>query len=214
MIHTLANGFYRFCEWVMRLAYLNLLWIGFTLAGAVIFGLAPATAAMFAVTRQWALGKTDIPVFQTFYQAFKKKWAKASVLGLILGLVGLLLIVDFQIAAVYFHDQPVILSLFISLFIIYAIILLYAFPIDVHYDLKRIAVLKYSFIIGFSRPLTSFFMLISAFGMILLALFHVTFLLFFSGSALSFILTKLSFQAFRAIDGRRTDKQAAVTRLK
>ncbi|PAK40461.1 hypothetical protein CHH87_11380, partial [Bacillus licheniformis] len=43
---------------------------------------------------------------------------------------------------------------------------------------------------------------------------HVTFLLFFSGSALSFILTKLSFQAFRAIDGRRTDKQAAAPRLK
>ena len=71
MIHTLANGFYRFCEWVMRLAYLNLLWIGFTLAGAVIFGLAPATAAMFAVTRQWTLGKTDVPVFQTFFGRLK-----------------------------------------------------------------------------------------------------------------------------------------------
>ncbi|MFG5456501.1 YesL family protein, partial [Enterococcus faecalis] len=89
----------------------------FTLAGAVIFGLAPATAAMFALTRQWTLGKTDVPVFQTFFRAFKKKWAKSSVLGLILGLVGLLLFVDFQIAAVYFHDQPVFLSLFISLFI-------------------------------------------------------------------------------------------------
>lgn len=101
-------------------------------------------------------GKDGYPGVSDVFQAFKKKWAKASVLGLILGLVGLLLIVDFQIAAVYFHDQPVILSLFISLFIIYAIILLYAFPIDVHYDLKRSAVLKYSFIIGFSRPLTSF----------------------------------------------------------
>lgn len=82
MIHALSNGFYRFCEWVMRLAYLNLLWIGFSLAGAVVFGLAPATAAMFAVTRQWVMGNTDIPVFQTFFQTFKKEWAKSSVLGL------------------------------------------------------------------------------------------------------------------------------------
>ena len=99
---------------------------------------------------QWTLGKTDVPVFQTFFGAFKKKWAKSSVLGLILGLVGLLLFILHCAAAA--ADQS------FSLFIIYAIILLYAFPIDVHYDLKRIAVLKYSFIIGFSCPLTSFFM--------------------------------------------------------
>ncbi|MBJ4025770.1 DUF624 domain-containing protein [Salmonella enterica subsp. enterica serovar Derby] len=72
MIHTLANGFYRFCEWLMRLAYLNLLWIGFTLAGAVIFGLAPATAAMFAVTRQWTLGKTVSRCFRRFFGRLKR----------------------------------------------------------------------------------------------------------------------------------------------
>ncbi|MED2943404.1 YesL family protein [Bacillus swezeyi] len=214
MIHALSNGFYRFCEWVMRLAYLNLLWIGFSLAGAVVFGLAPATAAMFAVTRQWVMGNTDIPVFQTFFQTFKKEWAKSSVLGLILSSIALLLYVDFNIAAVYFHDQPAVFSIFISLFIIYAIILLYTFPIDVHFEMKRTEVLKYSFMIGFSRPLITFLMIFSALGMALLTLFHVTFLLFFSGSALSLILTKLAFRAFRSIDGRHKDKQAAFTRMK
>ncbi|MFN2745860.1 MULTISPECIES: YesL family protein [Bacillus] len=214
MIHTLTNGFNRFCEWVMRLAYLNLLWIGFSLAGAVIFGLAPATAAMFSVTRQWVKGETDIPVFQTFFQAFKKEWAGSSILGFILAAIALVLYVDFQIVSIYFQGQPAVLSLFISLFIIYAIIFLYTFPIYVHYQMKRIDVLKYSFMIGFSRPLITLLMILSAFGMVLAALFHVTFLLFFSGSGLSLLLTKLASSAFFAIDGRGNDKQTAVPRVK
>ncbi|MCY8025234.1 YesL family protein [Bacillus sonorensis] len=214
MIHVLSNGFYRFCDWVMRLALLNLLWIGFSAAGLVIFGLAPATCAMFAVTRQWAMGKTDIPVFQTFFSEFKKQWGRSVILGLVLSLIALLLYVDFSIAAVYFRDQPAVLSLFINLFMIYAIILLYVFPIDAHYDVKQIEVLKYSFIIGFSRPLTSLLMMISAFGFVLLALFHVAFLLFFSGSALSLVLNKLAIRAFRAVDSRHEKKQASFMRLK
>lgn len=202
MIHVLSNGFYRYSEWVMRLALLNMLWIGFSAAGLLVFGLAPATCAMFAVTRKWAIGNTDIPVFQTFYTEFKKGWGRSVILGLILSLTALLLYVDFRIAAVYFRDQPAVISLFISLFIIYAIILSYIFPIYVHYEMNQIEALKYSFMIGFARPLVSFLMIVSAIGFVLLSLFHVTFLLFFSGSALSLVLTKLAFRAFRALDVR------------
>ena len=66
MIHSVTNGLNRFCTWVMRLAYLNVLWILFSLAGLVVFGLMPATAAMFTVAREWAKGNTDAPVFSVF----------------------------------------------------------------------------------------------------------------------------------------------------
>lgn len=72
MIHSVANGLNHFCTWVMRLAYLNVLWILFSLAGLVVFGLMPATAAMFTVAREWAKGNTDAPVFSVFFGRLKR----------------------------------------------------------------------------------------------------------------------------------------------
>ncbi|MCI4139356.1 DUF624 domain-containing protein, partial [Bacillus vallismortis] len=87
------------CTCVMRLAYLNVLWLLFSLAGLVVFGFMPATAAMFSVTREWAKGNTDAPVFSFFFQAFKKEWRAAQILGLILETAGLFLFADMRIAA-------------------------------------------------------------------------------------------------------------------
>ena len=48
-----GEKFYAITEYVMQLAYINLLWILFTLLGFGIFGLFPSTAALFAVTNEW-----------------------------------------------------------------------------------------------------------------------------------------------------------------
>lgn len=75
MVHSLTNGLHGFCVWVMRLAYLNLLWLLFTLAGLGVAGLMPATAAMFTVTREWVKGNPDASVFSVFLRAYKEKAA-------------------------------------------------------------------------------------------------------------------------------------------
>ncbi len=62
------DGYYRFAVWVTKFAYLNLLWIAFSLLGLGLFGLFPATAAMFAVVRKWINGEKDIPVFHVFLE--------------------------------------------------------------------------------------------------------------------------------------------------
>ncbi len=49
---SMIGGLYRICEWVMRLAYVNLLWIGIFWLGLVVFGFFPSSAAMFAVVRK------------------------------------------------------------------------------------------------------------------------------------------------------------------
>jgi uncharacterized membrane protein YesL len=67
MIHIVTNGVYRFCEWVTRLAYLNLLWIMFSLAGLVVFGVMPSTIAMYTVTRRWLTEDVDIPIFKYIF---------------------------------------------------------------------------------------------------------------------------------------------------
>ena len=57
-----------FCEWVLKFFYANLLWFVFTMLGLGVFGFMPATTALFSVTRKWIMGKTDIPIFKTFWQ--------------------------------------------------------------------------------------------------------------------------------------------------
>src|SRR5699024_1115589 len=93
----IANGFYKVAEKITRFAYVNILWIAFTMAGLGILGFFPATAAMFAVIRKWGQGYDDIKVFPTFLETYKKEFKKANIVGYILFLIGYLLTIEFQI---------------------------------------------------------------------------------------------------------------------
>ncbi len=78
-MENLAMGYYRICTWIMRMAYVNLLWVAFSLLGLGIFGFFPATAAMFVVIRKWLSSEQDIPVFKTFWNAFKTEFIKINI---------------------------------------------------------------------------------------------------------------------------------------
>src|SRR5690625_6342583 len=58
------GGFYTLANWIMRLAYVNILWIAFSLVGIIILGFFPATIGMFTVIRKWIQGDGDIPIFK------------------------------------------------------------------------------------------------------------------------------------------------------
>ena len=67
-----TSGFiYNVLEWITRFAYLNLLWILFSLAGGVIFGFFPATIAMFAIAREWLKGNRNTN-FNTFWKHYRE----------------------------------------------------------------------------------------------------------------------------------------------
>ena len=95
MMNLFSGALYRIMVWITRLAYLHLLWILFTLAGAVIFGLFPSTTAMFAIVRDWLNGKTDRNLFSIFWIYFKAEFWKSNRLGLVV--IGLLLLISLDI---------------------------------------------------------------------------------------------------------------------
>ncbi|GAA0362237.1 YesL family protein [Alkalibacterium iburiense] len=73
---------YTFCEWVMFLSLLNFLWLLFTLAGVVLLGWAPATAASYAVLNKVYEEKTiKIAAFKTFWTEYKTYFLSANYLG-------------------------------------------------------------------------------------------------------------------------------------
>lgn len=194
----MVNGFYRLSEWIMRFAYVNLLWVAFTLVGLVFFGFMPATTAMFAVVRKWVMGDKDIKIFTVFWKTYRKDFVKANVLGYLLFIIGYLLTIEFQILRAQSSVTYLIASYgVVALFILLFIIVMYFFPIFVHFNLKPLQYLKWPFVIGIIHPILTIFLFVAV-GL----LYYVTFktipalLFFFGGSVTAFILMWGSYKTF------------------
>jgi len=187
----LTMVFYRFSEWVTRFAYVNLLWVVFTLLGLVIFGITPATAGMFAVIRKWLTGEHDVPVFKTFWEVYRKDFLKLNALGLILAFIGYFIYIEFSILRTQTHIAYYIASFgVIAQMILYFVVLIYFFPIFVHFNLKFFDYLKWPFLIGFIHPIMTIFLAIVT--NVLLYILYVTIpaiIFFFGGSIVAYILT-------------------------
>lgn len=186
-----VKGYYLFSVWAMRLAYVNVLWVVFTIAGLGFIGLMPATAGMFAVVRKWVSGEDEIKIFPTFWNSYRKEFLKSNILGYILLIISYILYIEFQIlraqdSMVYFIASYGV----IALFLIMLIILLYIFPIFVHFNLSAIQNIKWAFIIGIIHPiLTITFVIGIGFAYYITFINIPALLFFFGGSATAFILT-------------------------
>lgn len=200
MVHSLTNGVYRFCEWVMRLAYLNILWGLFTILGLGLFGWMPASIAMFTVTKKWVNGETDTSIFPVFWNSYKENWGKGNILGILCTSIFVLFYIDFRIITNLDQTLPIIL--FLGLFLYFMTTFFYLLPIFTYYDLRLFEYIKYAFFIGFLRPLHTLGIFLAVFCITLIALLHITLLLFFSVSSLAFVITWIARKAFVSIDNR------------
>lgn len=190
-MNGLVNGFYRVAEWVTRLVYVNLLWIGFTIVGLGVLGLIPATTAMFAVVRKWVSGDDDIPVFQTFWGVYRDEFWKVNGLGLILVAIGYLIYVEYSIlrtqeSVVYYVASFGVLAQFIM----YGIVVMYFFPIYVHFSLKSFSYFKWPFFLGIGHPILTIFLAVVTNAVLYFALKTLPALVVFvGGSTMAFFLT-------------------------
>lgn len=195
------GGFYKLLEWISRLAFLNILWLSFSLTGLMIFGFFPATVAMFAVVRKWMQGKDDISMFKTFWTAYKQEFLKSNLLGLIIFAFGLILYIDFQFIH---HSANSLMSILYIPFLIISFILVcmlfYIIPIFVHYDMKISQVIKNSFFVMIMNPLSTFYMLIGSFGICFALSFAPPICILYSGNLIALFIMKPATNAFEKID--------------
>jgi uncharacterized membrane protein YesL len=191
----------KLLEWISRLAFLNLLWISFSLLGLIIFGFFPATVAMFAVARKWMLGNEEMSIFKTFWTAYKREFLKSNILGVIIVTIGLILYIDFQFVQ---HAANSFASfLYVPFFIITLIfisMLFYIIPIFVHYDMKLSQVMKNSFFVMIMNPLSTFYMLIGSFGILFVLSYAPPICLLYSGNLLALFIMKPATNAFDKIN--------------
>lgn len=193
---------YGACEAIMKIAWLNTLWVLFTLGGGVVFGWAPSTAAMFTVVRKRLLGRTDAPVFKTFYQTYKKEFFKTNGLGLILLAAGTILLVNYQ----FFRVREDLFSIIISYAtlmagLMYVVVFVYIFPLYVHVQLPFARYFSQAALIGLVRPLTTAGMA-AAGGFVVYVLLTVPGLIPFYGVSLfALVLMFIAHRCFLRLEG-------------
>jgi uncharacterized membrane protein YesL len=191
----------KLLEWISRLAFLNLLWISFSLLGLVIFGFFPATVAMFAVARKWMLGNDEMSIFKTFWTAYKQEFWKSNLLGLMISIVGIILFIDFRF--VQLAETSFASILYVPFFIvtfIFIAMLFYIIPIFVHYDMKLSQVIKNSFFVMIMNPLSTFYMLIGSFGICFVLSYAPPICILYSGNLLALFIMKPATTAFEKIN--------------
>ena len=185
----LSGVLVRICDWVSKLAYLNLLWIAFTLIGFVLLGFFPATIAMFSVCRKWVMGEQDIPIFRTFFDTYKTEFRKGNLIGGCLMILIYILWVDYHILNSSPNDYLQYLAyLFFLLSVFFGIFLLFFFPLYVHYEFKLRQLIKYTLLLSSASPLTAIMMVTAVLLVYYLTLSISGAVVFFSGSTFSLFI--------------------------
>ncbi|MFS0637770.1 YesL family protein [Mesobacillus foraminis] len=192
--------FYVICDWIARLAYINLLWVGFSLAGFILFGLMPATAAMFTIIRKWIKGDNDFSLLQTFWQTYKTEFLKSNALGGILMTIGGLIFLDLRISQSGTTAFSLVMSLLMisGLFILF-IMFLYVWPIFVHFNLSIFNILKTAFVLSISQPMFTIVMIVGSLAVYFIMMNIPGLIPFFGGSLLAFIMMWSSSLCFNKI---------------
>lgn len=197
-----TGGFFRFSEWAMKLAYLNLLWILFSILGFGVFGIMPATVATFTITRKWLKQEEDLPIGKTFFSTYKKEFLKSNVIGFILAIIGMVLYVNYQYLDVIKNPiiHIVIVSLILMMSIFYGILILYIVPVYVHFDLKLSQYFKYALMIGIMNIHLTIIMVVSIYLLYLFLIFIPGLIPVFIVSMLALVIMGISYYAFLLIE--------------
>lgn len=191
-------------EWIMRFAYVNLLWIGFTFLGVVVLGFFPATVALFTVIRKWIMGETDIPVFQTFWTTYKSEFIRSNGLGLLIVIVGGLIVLNLvfiQNSGDSFTNM-IQIPLYMFMFVV-VLTMFYLLPVYVHYELKLRQIIKNSFLLMIINPIENLVMISG----VVAAYFVVRYVpglgFFFGGSLTAGIIMGTCYLVFNKVDKKK-----------
>ncbi|MDQ0231204.1 YesL family protein [Metabacillus malikii] len=199
---NISEWYVKLGDWSLRLFILNLYWIFFTIAGLVMFGLFPATVALFTVTRKLLFEEKEVPIFRSFYQAYKKEFIRANGFGLLWSVFGILLIIDlrvlYQLNTTFLHQSLlIILYVIIALFVLLSV---YILPVYVHFNLKKLEYIKYSFVLLIGRPVQTILLIAACLGVSYIMFSFPGIIPVFGASIFSFITMKIASLSFPKIN--------------
>ena len=198
---TFWDGFYSFGVKLLKIIYLNFLWLFFSAIGLFVFGIFPATIALFTIIRQLHLD-IEKPITRTFWEVYKTEWLRGNGYAGISYIIVLILAIDFY--AIYMVDSLsfLLIPTFIIAFLIFGT-LFFFFPVYVHFDLTFLAIIKQAFLFTITSPFT---VILNALSIVLIyGIFNIMpgAIPLFAGSVLSWFVMKFSLRSFKKIEQRK-----------
>jgi uncharacterized membrane protein YesL len=201
------GGVYRVCEWIMRFAVANILWvvcslpIFFLALMAIVnvqlpevpraavyqllllmavltpFLLFPATSAMFALARKWVMGEGDVPLIKTYFRSYKENYRQSMFGGIVFLILFAIMYVNYHFYLSQPGDIHWLAYLFITLSAIMGAAMFNFFSITVHFHMSLWQILKNSILISIGHPITSVALLITNLAILYISFVKVTFLI-------------------------------------
>ena len=198
---TFWEGFHSFSTRLLKIVYLNFLWLFFSMLGFFIFGLFPATIALFTVVRQLLLD-VEKPITQTFWQTYKKEWLRGNGYAVLTYVVLLILAVDFYMIYSFESLSILLIPTIIITFLIFGT-LFFLFPVYVHFELSFFVLIKQAFLFTLTSPSTVF--LNALLIVVMYGLFNIMpgAIPLFIGSVLSYFVMLFSIRAFKKVEQKK-----------
>ena len=160
---------------------------------------------MFAVARKTAMGEDDIPVFNTFWRTYQAEFLRSNGLGLVITVIGLILYFDLQFFRQLDNSFGTIISyLLMMIGLLYIILLLYIFPVFVHFDMKLHQYIPLALKIGLIRPATIIFMLVGSLGTYYFVIYFPGLIPLFGISFFVYFNMWLAYKSFETIGDERS----------
>lgn len=196
------DGISNLFEWIAKLAYLNLLWILFSVVGLGVLGVGPATVSVFTVIRQWLYSDGDFSIWKTFLETYRQEFWRANGLTLLIVPVCLFIFVDFAVIRTLptsFLIDFIVFPAVIILTFITIVAISYLFATYVHFNVPFWVNVKYALLIAGLYPLSSLFILAGLFIFAMIAFIIPAIIPFYAVSVPAFIIQTSALRAFRKL---------------
>ena len=188
------SKFYYVLEKITNFFLLNIIWL---LLSLPLITLYPATAAMFAVLRDWRQGKGS-GVFRSFLRYFKTYFKHSFLYGLLWFLFAAIFIIDLSlINELEFsaNTSLIMTSLLFMLGLIVAFNMIYIIPVTIHFNLSFFGKIKHAFLFSIMYFPTTILCILIVAAMTLLV-FLVPALMFIVFSTGSYLIFRLCYRTF------------------
>lgn len=201
-----GNLFMKILEWVVTLAYLNILWLGFTLVGFIFFGFGPATIAVYRLVRKKLRQGDSAYIFKQFRTIFKEEFKQGGIYTAMAFGAAAFLYVDFRIVQALPQTNVIQLLVIPALLILTALVIIVAtFTLGYYaeYGGTILNALKKGFWVALISPISNIVILHAfLFQFFMMAYIPATFL-FFSLTSYAFITEWIMNKAFNRIKVRK-----------
>jgi uncharacterized membrane protein YesL len=156
----LLNKFYSLSTWIYNLAYINILWLTFTLLGGVVLGIFPSTIAMFFIIKRMFLEKSDFSIIKEFTLLYKKEFKKSNLLFFPFILLAIIVAADIRfISSLDFAFNSLLVQLFYVLLFLLAMIFIYSLVVYIYGARGKKEIFKKSFSLLLNNPMTNLYIL-------------------------------------------------------